>query len=133
MGRALILDTVTLIDYERDRLDRRQFDDDDLAMAGVSVAEFRVGAELADTPDRKAARLQALTDLSSYVEALDYTETTATEHALLLAHVRRIGRPRGAHDLIIAAHARETGRTVVSRDASARFGDLPGVTAISPV
>jgi predicted nucleic acid-binding protein len=48
----------------------------------------------------------------------------------LLAHVRRTGTPRGAHDLIIAAHAAETGRTIVSRDAKARFGDLPGVTAI---
>jgi predicted nucleic acid-binding protein len=37
---------------------------------------------------------------------------------------------RGAHDLIIAAHAAETGRLIVSRDARARFNDLPGVTAI---
>jgi predicted nucleic acid-binding protein len=48
----------------------------------------------------------------------------------LLAHVRRSGSPRGAHDLIIAAHAAQTGRTILSRDAKARFGDLPGVTAI---
>ena len=33
-------------------------------------------------------------------------------------------------DLIIAAHAAETGRTVVSKDAKARFNNLPGVTAI---
>ena len=38
--------------------------------------------------------------------------------------------PRGAHDLIIAAHAAETGRTILSRDAKARFGDLAGVSAI---
>jgi len=50
--------------------------------------------------------------------------------ARLLAHVRRSGSPRGAHDLIIAAHAAETGRLVLARDAKARFGDLPGVTAI---
>ncbi|GAA3920060.1 type II toxin-antitoxin system VapC family toxin [Microbacterium invictum] len=45
----------------------------------------------------------------------------------LLDHVRRAGVPRGAHDLIIAAHARQTGRRVVSLDVKARFGDLPGV------
>jgi tRNA(fMet)-specific endonuclease VapC len=42
----------------------------------------------------------------------------------------RSGTPRGAHDLIIAAHAAETGRLVLSRSAKARFGDLPGVTAL---
>jgi len=40
--------------------------------------------------------------------------------------------PRGAHDLIIAAHAAESGRLVLTRDDKARFGDLPGVTAIDP-
>ncbi len=37
-----------------------------------------------------------------------------------------------AHDLIIAAHASHTGRTVASHDVAARFGDLPGITAIEP-
>jgi tRNA(fMet)-specific endonuclease VapC len=42
----------------------------------------------------------------------------------------RSGRPRSAHELIIAAHAAETGRLVLTRDAKARFGDLPGITAL---
>jgi predicted nucleic acid-binding protein len=62
---------------------------------------------------------------------LAYTEQTAAAHAKLLAHVRASGQPRGQHDLIIAAHAAESDRTIVSRDATARFGDLPGVSAIS--
>ncbi len=40
--------------------------------------------------------------------------------------VRKQGRPRSAHDLLIAATARATHRTVVSGDSSA-FADLPGV------
>ena len=63
---------------------------------------------------------------------LDYTQITAPHHARLLAHVRKSGTPRGAHDLIIAAHAAESGRLVLTRDDKARFGDLPGVTAIDP-
>jgi tRNA(fMet)-specific endonuclease VapC len=31
--------------------------------------------------------------------------------------------------LIIAAHAAETGRTLLSRDAKARFADLPSLIA----
>jgi tRNA(fMet)-specific endonuclease VapC len=61
---------------------------------------------------------------------LDYTQATAAYHGRLLAHVRRSGTPRAAHDLIIAAHAAQTGRTILSRHAKARFDDLPGVAAI---
>ena len=132
MGRRLILDTNVLIAYERGTIDRAALDDDELAIASVSVAEYRVGIELADTPERAAERARALTTIMSVIDVLDYTATTAAHHGRLLAHVRRSGTPRGAHDLIIAAHAAETGRTVVSRDVKARFNDLPGVTAIAP-
>jgi predicted nucleic acid-binding protein len=130
MGRHLILDTNVLIAYERGTIDRAAFDEDELAIASVSVAEYRVGIELADTPERAAERARALVAITSAIDVMDYTAATAALHARLLAHVRRSGTPRGAHDLIIAAHAAETGRTVVSRDVKARFCELPGVTAI---
>ena len=107
-------------------------DDDELAVAAVSIAEYRVGIELADTVARAADRARALTAIVSAVDVLEYTEATAAHHARLIAHVRRTGTARGAHDLIIAAHASETGRTVLTRDAQARFGDLPNVLAIQP-
>lgn len=130
MGRRLILDTNVLIAYERGTINRADLDDDELAIASVSVAEYRVGIELADTPERAAERARALAVITSAIDVLDYTTTTAAHHGRLLAHVRKTGAPRGAHDLIIAAHAAETGRLVVSRDAKARFNDLPGVAAI---
>ncbi len=132
MGRRLILDTNVLIDYERGTLDRTLFDDDDLAIAAVTVAEFRVGIELADTPTRAAARASSLALITEFIEVLGYTETTAIHHARLLAQVRRSGRPRSPHDLIIAAHAAQTGRVLVSRDSKARFGDLVGLTTSEP-
>jgi predicted nucleic acid-binding protein len=64
------------------------------------------------------------------VDVLDHTQATAAHYGRLLAHVRKSGTSRGAHDLIIAAHASETGRLVLTRDAKTRFGDLPGVTSI---
>jgi tRNA(fMet)-specific endonuclease VapC len=129
VGRRLILDTNVLIAYERATIDRAALDKDELAIAAVSVAEYRVGIELADTPQRAADRARALVAITSAVDVLDYTEATAACHARLIAHARRAGRPRGVHDLIIAAHALQTGRTVLTFDASARFGDLPGVSA----
>ena len=130
MGRRLILDTNVLIAYERGTIDRTVFDEDELAIASVSVAEYRVGIELADTPERAADRARALAAITSVIDVMDYTAATAAHHGRLLAHVRRSGTPRGAHDLIIAAHAAETRRTVVSSDVKAHFDNLPGVTAI---
>jgi tRNA(fMet)-specific endonuclease VapC len=129
MGRRLILDTNILIAYERGTIDRAALDEDELAVASVSIAQYRVGIELADTPERAAERARALTAIMSVIDVLDYTETTAAHHGRLLAHVRKSGTPRGAHDLIIAAHAAETGRTILTRDAKARFGDLPSIAA----
>ena len=59
MGRRLILDTNILIAYERGTMDRSSLDDDELAIASVSVAEYRVGIEMADTADRAAERARA--------------------------------------------------------------------------
>ncbi|HEX9521270.1 MAG TPA: PIN domain-containing protein [Streptosporangiaceae bacterium] len=132
MGRRLILDTNVLIAYERGTIDRAALDADELAVATVSVAEYRVGIELADTPARAADRARALVAITSAVEVLDYTETTAACHAKLIAHARRAGMPRGAHDLIIAAHAVQTERTVLTFDAKARSADLPGVSTSEP-
>jgi tRNA(fMet)-specific endonuclease VapC len=105
VGRRLILDTNVLIAYERGTIDRSALDDDELSIASVSVAEYRVGIELADTAERAADRARALAVITSVVDVLDYTSATA-------------------------AHAAETGRLIVSRDTRARFNDLPGVTAI---
>ena len=130
MGRRLILDTNVLIAYERGTIDRSALDDDELAIAAVSVAEYRVGIEMADTAERAADRARALAVITSAVEVLDYTQATATHHGRLLAHVRRSGAPRAAHDLIIAAHGAETGRIILTRDAKARFSELPGVSTL---
>jgi tRNA(fMet)-specific endonuclease VapC len=56
VGRLLILDSNILIAYERGTMDRSSLDGDELAIAAVSVAEYRVGIELADTASRAAER-----------------------------------------------------------------------------
>jgi predicted nucleic acid-binding protein len=131
VGRRLILDTNVLIAYERATIDRVALDHDELAVAAITIAEYRVGIELAGTAERAAARARALAAIIGVVDVLDYTDTTAAHHARLMAHVRRTGTPRGAHDLIIAAHATETGRTVLTGDIKARFAGLPGVLAMN--
>ena len=123
----LILDTNALIQLDRhgERVTGIS-ESDDIAIAAVTLAELRHGALAADT-SRRQAREQFIQDVEETIEVLPYTRSTAAEHAALLDHVRRSGKPRGAHDLIIAAHSRQTGRQVVSLDVKVRFSDLPGV------
>jgi len=123
----LILDGTVLIAAERrgKALDRIVADADDVAIATITAAELLVGVELADDARRpaRAAFVQAVLDT---IPVEDYDLSVARAHAGLLAHVRRAGRPRGAHDLVIAATALARDRVVVSADA-AGFADLPGV------
>ncbi|HRW18153.1 MAG TPA: PIN domain-containing protein [Dermatophilaceae bacterium] len=127
----LILDTNALIQLERQgKVLTGISESDDIAIAAVTLAELRHGALAAD-PARRPAREQFVQDVEETIEVLPYTRSTATAHAALLDHVRRSGTPRGAHDLIIAAHARQNGRRVVALDAKARFGDLPGVRMLA--
>lgn len=123
----LILDTTVLIDAERHgrHLNRLIADEDDVAIAAVTAAELLVGVELADD-ERRATRATFVRSVLETIPVEDYDLQVARTHATLLAHVRRTGRSRGAHDLIIAATAATRDRLVVSTDGSA-FVDLPGV------
>lgn len=124
---ALLLDTTFLIDVERDNdtLDMAVDDEDDVAIAAVTLAELQVGVELA-TSRHRADRAAFVSTITSAMPILAYDTATVLIHAELLAETRRSGRRRGAHDLIIAATARASGRAVVSADPTG-FGDLPGV------
>jgi tRNA(fMet)-specific endonuclease VapC len=101
-------------------------DDDDVAVAAITVAELKVGVQLAKgrRRDRRERFVAAVLDAVS-IEAYDLD--VAEAHADLLAHVRRAGTPRGAHDLIIAATARARQRQVVSSDQPG-FAGLPRVS-----
>ena len=106
-------------------------DDDDVAVAAITVAELRVGVRMA-RGKRRNKREQFVTAILGSVTIESYDLDVAESHAALLAHVRRAGTPRGAHDLIIAATARAREREVVSLDRGG-FTDLPNVSVADPL
>ncbi|HET6874338.1 MAG TPA: PIN domain-containing protein [Acidimicrobiales bacterium] len=128
----LLLDTTFLVDADRSgsTLVDLIADDDDVAIAAITVAELLVGVHLADDAHR-SSRQQFVDDVTQVIPIVLYDEAIASFHAELLAAVRRQGRPRGAHDLIIAATARASQREIVSADRSA-YADLPGIAVRSP-
>ena len=124
----LILDTGVLIAGVRRRLDPVTLaPDDDLTLPAIAVAEYLAGVEGDENPDRATAQRAFLDEVLDSIPVADYDVNVGRHHATLLAHVRSIGRPRGAHDLIIAATALATDRTVLTTDTAAGFDELPGV------
>ncbi|HEY7947240.1 MAG TPA: PIN domain-containing protein [Acidimicrobiales bacterium] len=123
----LLFDTTFLIDVERagSEIDAQIDDDDDVAIAAITIAELRVGVDLSKGKTRDS-RSAFLDDVLATIPVVDYDVGVAEAHAQLLVTVRRQGRPRGAHDLVIAATALASQRTVLTADRTA-FVDLPGV------
>jgi tRNA(fMet)-specific endonuclease VapC len=127
----LLLDTTFLVDADRSKapLDDLIADDDEVAIAAITLAELLVGVSLADQA-HQAVRQRFVKEVKDTIPIVNYDATVAAAHAELLVAVRRKGRPRGAHDLIIAATANVTQRDLVSADSSAYEG-LPGLTVRS--
>lgn len=125
-----MLDTTFLIDAERTDggIDEVIHDDDDVAISALTVAELRVGVELSRGKAR-SSRPAFLDDILTSIPLLEYDFAVAEAHAQLLTAVRRQGRPRGAHDLVIAATALASQRVVLTADLTA-FDDLPGVDVL---
>jgi tRNA(fMet)-specific endonuclease VapC len=123
----VILDTSVLVAAERGRasLDAAIQDDDDVAIAAITVAELWVGVELADAR-RRPRRTTFVEQVISSIPVEEYDLHVARMHAELLAGARRAGKPRGAHDLIIAATAISRGRVLITTD-SAGFEQIPGL------
>jgi tRNA(fMet)-specific endonuclease VapC len=128
----LILDTSVLIDAERGGsvLDAAVGDADDVAIAAVTVAELRFGVHLAKGR-RRQNREGFVAAILDAISIETYDVEVAEAHAVLLAHVRRAGTPRGAHDLIIAATALTRDRQVLTLDRDG-FSALPGVAVAGP-
>jgi tRNA(fMet)-specific endonuclease VapC len=126
----LILDTSVLIAGLRDDANLgRLADADDIAVPGVVIAEYLAGVLLDGDPGRAAAQRSFLDEVLEVVPVAGYDRAVADHHAVLLAHTRRNGGQRGVHDLIVAATARASQRTILTADARARFDELPGVSA----
>lgn len=123
----LILDTSVLVAVERDdrALEAAVADHDDVAIAAVTVAELEVGVQLAKGR-RRQARRRFVDEVVETLEVVAYDHAAARHHADLLVAARKTGRPRGAHDLLIAACARASGRSIVTADQDG-FEGLPGV------
>jgi tRNA(fMet)-specific endonuclease VapC len=129
MSRPIILDTNIFIAAVKGELKLSSIiGHDDPALAAVTAMELPLGVDNSVVRSKDEEALQ----IEGYFASLpieDYTLDVARTHALLANRARKAGRPRGTFDLIIAATACATGRTLITTDAKAGFDELPGVKA----
>jgi len=124
----VILDSGALVYAARRRLDLASLiAQDDIALAAIALTEYLAGVELDPDESRRAVQRAFLDAILTVTPVEDYTVKVVPHHVELLTHARRTGRPRGALDLIIAAIARASDRTLLTTDSKAGFDELPGV------
>jgi tRNA(fMet)-specific endonuclease VapC len=88
------------------------------------LAELWFGVENSSTRERNADRLRRiLPELIIW----PLTETAAEEYGKIAAELRRLGKPIGQIDMLIAAIAQTLGRTIVV-SADSDFNEVPGLT-----
>ena len=95
---------------------KERFDEagpDALGISTVVLAELLYGA--ARHPSGAVIRRE-IRDFVSRLDVLPWDEAAAEHYGDLRAGLERHGRPLGAMDLMIAAHARSRGATLVSND-----------------
>ncbi len=94
-------------------------------MSAVTLAELSYGVQASATAKRK--RNQAvLDDLALHLAVLDWPRDAARHYAEIRAELKKRGAQIGAADLMIAAHAKAVGATVVTNNIK-DFGRVKGL------
>ena|SRR5690242_18891911 len=84
-----------------------------VCISAITKSELQYGVEISS---RQAKDQAALQDYLTYVEVLDYPGEAALDHAQIRAHLKSSGKMIGTNDLLIAAHARALGLTLVTNN-----------------
>ncbi len=87
----------------------------DVCMSVITKSELLYGVEVSPRRSQDAAALAASLP---YVEVLDFPDDAASHYAEIRADLKKRGAMIGANDLLIAAHARNLGVTLVTSNTA---------------
>jgi tRNA(fMet)-specific endonuclease VapC len=104
---------------------RDRFSDfaDQLCISIITLAELIYGAEKSARPHEN---LTVVEQFCARLEVLPFAERAATHYGQLWAELERTGQRIGVHDMMIGAHARSEGLTVVTNNLR-EFRRMPGL------
>lgn len=92
-------------------------------ISAIVESELRFG--VAASPRRQKDQA-ALDEFLRYMNVLDYPAAAAFDYGSLRAYLKQHGTPIGANDMLIAAHARHLGLTLVTNNTR-EFARAPGL------
>jgi tRNA(fMet)-specific endonuclease VapC len=95
----------------------------DVSISAITKSELMYGVEVSP---RKQQDRMALDAYLKHVEVLDYPDEAALHYGQIRAALKVAGDMIGANDLLIAAHARSLGFTLVTNNTR-EFGRVPGL------
>jgi tRNA(fMet)-specific endonuclease VapC len=85
----------------------------DVCISVITKSELLYGVEV--SPRRQQDEV-ALNAFLSYIEVLDFPDKASTHYAQIRARLKKSGAMIGSNDLLIAAHARSLGLTLVTHN-----------------
>lgn len=96
-------------------------------LSAVVAAELWTGVGKSENPAAARTRLEAFLGL---FEILPFDASAAEAYGEIRAHLEKAGTPIGPMDLMIAAHARIAGATLLTGNLK-EFRRVPGLTSQS--
>lgn len=96
----------------------------DLFVSSISVGELLFGAAKSS---RQLANRLAVEDFLSVLKVPGFDAVAAAHFGEIRAHLERAGTPCGPYDMLIGAHARSLGLTLVTNNRR-EFDRMPGLT-----
>src|SRR5579864_9765152 len=93
----------------------------DVCISVITKSELLFGVEVSPRRRQDEAALDAFLN---YVEVLDFPDEASPHYARIRADLKKRGKMIGANDLLIAAHSRSLGLTLVTNNTR-EFGRVP--------
>ena len=84
-----------------------------LFISSITLAELEYGVRASASPDKNFI---SLLKFLTIVEVLPFDSSASAEYGIIRADLRKKGTPIGSMDMLIAAHARSEGMTVVTHN-----------------
>ena len=91
----------------------REHEPGDLCISAITMAELEYGIANSTRPEQNR---MALMFFLSGIQIMPFDEAAAGEYGSIRAELRKKGQPIGANDLLIAAHAKAMGLTLVTNN-----------------